>query len=72
LRRGLYCMLANLPNGRHPVRIVGNPGNRKPQGQCQQIGINRDPELGIIWAEDLYKPFADWLVNELEEATKAI
>ena len=26
----------------------------------------------IIKEEDFYKPFADWLVNELEECTKAI
>ena len=30
------------------------------------------PEPEIIREEDFYKPFSDWLVNELEEATKAI
>ena len=30
------------------------------------------PEAEKIKEEDFYKPFADWLVNELEECTKAI
>lgn len=29
-------------------------------------------KAGIISEEDFYEPFRDWLVNELEEATKAI
>jgi len=29
-------------------------------------------EIGIIKEENFYQPFADWLVNELEECTKAI
>lgn len=30
------------------------------------------PEIEKIKEEDFYEPFADWLVNELEECTKAI
>jgi hypothetical protein len=30
------------------------------------------PEIEKIKEEDFYKPFANWLVNELEECTKAI
>jgi hypothetical protein len=30
------------------------------------------PEIGKIKEEDFYEPFANWLVNELEECTKAI
>lgn len=30
------------------------------------------PEIEKIKEEDFYKPFANWLVNELEESTKAI
>lgn len=30
------------------------------------------PEIEKIKEEDFYKPFSDWLVNELEECTKAI
>jgi len=32
----------------------------------------KNEELKSIREEDFYKPFADWLVNELEECTKAI
>lgn len=30
------------------------------------------PEIEKIKEEDFYEPFANWLVNELEECTKAI
>ncbi|GAH76754.1 unnamed protein product, partial [marine sediment metagenome] len=30
------------------------------------------PEVEKIKEEQFYKPFADWLVNELEECTKAM
>ena len=30
------------------------------------------PEIPHVSEEDFYQPFADWLVNELEECTKAI
>lgn len=30
------------------------------------------PEIERVKEEDFYKPFSDWLVNELEECTKAI
>jgi len=30
------------------------------------------PKVGKVEEGDFYKPFADWLVNELEECTKAI
>lgn len=32
----------------------------------------RPPQIEKIKEEDFYKPFADWLVNELEECTKAM
>jgi len=34
--------------------------------------IGEDVETTLIREEDFYDPFADWLVNELEECTKAI
>lgn len=38
------------------------------------IAEERKPliEVGRVKEEDFYEPFADWLVNELEECTKAI
>jgi len=40
----------------------------------EEIKDEQEPPSGIekIKEEDFYKPFSDWLVNELEECTKAI
>ena len=38
----------------------------------QQTALQNVSKIKTIKEEDFYKPFADWLVNELEECTNAI
>ena len=38
----------------------------------QQLITKQEPVIAKIKEEAFYKPFADWIVNELEECTKAI
>ncbi|HEY5123016.1 MAG TPA: hypothetical protein VIK14_04705 [Ignavibacteria bacterium] len=40
--------------------------------QPDQTVITKKSKTAIISEEDFYQPFADWLVNELEECTSAI
>jgi|ERR1051326_4533806 hypothetical protein len=40
--------------------------------QPDQTAVTTKPKTAAISEEDFYKPFADWLVNELEECTTAI
>lgn len=42
------------------------------QPEQQPIVINKTTKKKTVKEEDFYKPFAEWLVNELEECTSAI
>jgi len=40
--------------------------------QPDDLIVKKDSKVKTVKEEDFYKPFADWLVNELEECTNAI
>ncbi len=40
--------------------------------EISEVGREVPKEIERVKEEDFYKPFADWLVNEVEECTKAI
>lgn len=45
---------------------------REDNGEQQSEPKIATPEVARLQESDFYEPFADWLVNELEECTKAI
>jgi len=51
------------------LKFKENVPTQPDQGETTTIKASRKQ---IIREEDFYKPFADWLVNELEECTSAI
>ena len=55
-----------------PARGVFRHIKFREEDICREEKVNRPRETERLREDDFYRPFADWLVNEVEECTKAL